>query len=171
VTEASDSKERQGGEEAIEVPGAKRHLVQSQKRLKTGAGAVAMSRVPRDGGVGLGGAEGGAVGGAVVRSFPIPVPHPGPPSTPPQTTTPSAPAASRIQTHVLSPRGGGGGGAGAGAGGGGGGGGRGGGDGEDAEVLLQGWLGLGQSKVVRGGKKTVHYSAFRRGTNSHKFSI
>ena len=47
----------------------------------------------------------------------------------------------------------------------------GGGYGGDSDVLLQWWLGPGQSKVVRGGKKTVHYSAFRRGKKSHKFSI
>jgi len=114
-------------------------------------------------------------GGAVVRSFPIPVPHSDPPSAPPTTTTPSAPAAIRIQPHVLSPRAGGGGGGGGGrcggGGGGEGGGVMGGGYGGDSDVLLQWWLGPGQSKVVRGGKKTVHYSAFRRGKKSHKFSI
>ena len=44
----------------------------------------------------------------------------------------------------------------------------GGGDGEDSDVLLQWWLGLGTVKVVKGGKKTVHYRAFRRGERSHK---
>ena len=47
----------------------------------------------------------------------------------------------------------------------------GGGDGEDSDVLLQWWLGLGTVKVVKGGKKTVHYRALRRGERSHKFSI